>query len=428
MHSSMKVISAALCLSCFSVPALAIDVQDIIDRNKQITQNPEMFVTAEEAEKRLAPGDRERFQAAAQEIMDSTKVRVDREIQRVSYDGEAQMFQRDANAEITDGAGLGKNMKAKPALGASGEIRYVVYLSFGMPDNEFDQAMKAIKLRDDTFGVIVGLAEKDHSIPDTMKLIYKRWIEANPDTEVPASVYLDPTLFDDHAVESVPTIIRFDGEDPTLTVKGMLNIDWVEDKYEAGARNKLAQQGPVYEIAEENFMDTIKRRMENIDAEKMKREAVDRFWGNQDFAKLPVAEETASYMVDLSFTVSESLQLPSGEYLARKGDRINPLDMLPFQRIGIVFDGSDPAQVAWANEEVKRAMNKDALPILMTTDLDISEDGWEAFRQLNNAIPGYPVKMAVGPVIQRFQVEKVPSRFEQDGKMIRVTEFGKEEY
>ena len=428
MRSSAKAICTALCLSTLSMPILAFDIQEIIEYNKQITDNPESYVTAEEAAMRIAPGDDETFRKAAEEILSSTEGRVDLEIQRVTYDGQKQVFNRDAEAEVVAGMGLGQNLEPQSALGSSGDIRYVVYLSLGMPDQEFDQAMKAIKDRDDAFGVISGLAGKDHSIPDTMKLLYKRWLKANPDSEVAPLVYLDPTLFTDHAVEVVPTIIRFDGQEPTLTVKGMLNIDWVDERFELGKRGNIGQQGQIYEIAEENFMETIKRRMADIDGEKMQEEAVGRFWGHQKFSKLPLAEETASFMVDLSFTVNDDVQLPNGDYLAKRGDKINPLDMLPFQRVGIVFDGSDPAQVAWANKEVERAMKNKALPILMTTDLDISEDGWEAFEALNNSIPGYPVKMAVAPVIQRFQVEKVPSRFEQDGKMIRVTEFGKEDY
>jgi conjugal transfer pilus assembly protein TraW len=261
-----------------------------------------------------------------------------------------------------------------------------------------------------------------------MKLLFKRWNDHDPEPKEPPLIYLDPNLFNDYGVSSVPTIIRFDGSTPTLKVQGMLNVDWVADQFELGRRGTLGQQGPIYEIAEENFMDTVKRRMANLDTDKMKAEAKNRFWNNQKFARLPPARKTASFVVDLTFTVNESIKTPSGKILATKGDKVNPLDIMPFRRIGLVFDGSKPEQVAWAIKEVQRAKQKNTLPIVMITDLDISEDGWKAFEELNNSIAGFPLKMANAPIVERFQVEKVPSRFEQDGNMIRVTEFGKEDY
>ena len=428
MRTVLTTLCTALMLAGISSTVSAQFEMDQFDEHKGILENPEQYISKEEVERLRAPGDNEELRQAAQDITTETHARIDEELQRLKFDEQEWAFTRDENAQIEKGAGLGKNLKPKSGLGPPGDVRYVVYLSLGMPDIEFEQAMKAIKARDDAFGVIVGLAEKDHTIPDTMKLLFKRWNNHDPDSIEPPLIYLDPNLFNDYGVSSVPTIIRFDGSTPTLKVQGMLNIDWVSEQFELGRRGDLNQQGPIYEIAEENFMDTVKRRMAGLDADKMKSEAKNRFWNNQKFARLPVARETASFTVDLTFTVKETIQLPSGDVLATKGDKVNPLEVMPFQRIGLVFDGSQPDQVEWARKEVRRAKQKNTLPIVMITDLDISEDGWKAFEELNDSIPGFSVKMANTPIIQRFQVEKVPSRFEQDGNMIRVTEFGREDY
>lgn len=428
MRTVMTIACTALLLAGIS-PILSAQLQmDQFEGHKDILENPEQYISKEEVERLRAPGDNEKLRDAAQDITTETNERIDEELQRLKFDEQEWLFTRDENAEIEKGAGLGQNQKPRSALGEPGDVRYVVYLSLGMPDTEFEEAMKAIKARDDAFGVIVGLAEKDHSIPDTMKLLFKRWNDHDPGAIEPPLIYLDPNLFNDYGVSSVPTIIRFDGDTPTLKVQGMLNIDWVSEQFDLGRRGQLDQQGPIYEIAEENFMDTVKRRMADIDADKLKADAKNKFWNNQAFARLPAARETASFKVDLTFTVKETIQTPSGDVLATKGDKVNPLDVMPFQRIGVVFDGSQPDQVEWARKEVQRAQQKNILPILMITDLDISEDGWEAFEELNNSIPGVAVKMANAPIVQRFQVEKVPSRFEQDGNMIRVTEFGREDY
>jgi|AntRauTorcE11898_2_1112593.scaffolds.fasta_scaffold05256_4 conjugal transfer pilus assembly protein TraW len=428
MRTVLTTLCTALMLAGIA-PTLSAQFQlDQFEGHKDIFENPEQYITKEEVERLRAPGDNEKLRQAAQDITTETNARIDEELQRLKFDEQDWLFTRDENAEIEKGAGLGKNLKPKSALGLQGDVRYVVYLSLGMPDIEFEEAMKAIKARDDTFGVIIGLAEKNHTIPDTMKLLFKRWNDHDPEAKEPPLIYLDPNLFNDYGVSSVPTIIRFDGSTPTLKVQGMLNVDWVADQFELGRRGTLGQQGPIYEIAEENFMDTVKRRMANLDTDKMKAEAKNRFWNNQKFARLPPARKTASFVVDLTFTVNESIKTPSGKILATKGDKVNPLDIMPFRRIGLVFDGSKPEQVAWAIKEVQRAKQKNTLPIVMITDLDISEDGWKAFEELNNSIAGFPLKMANAPIVERFQVEKVPSRFEQDGNMIRVTEFGKEDY
>lgn len=427
MRFAATTVCAALCASLISTPLAADFELDQFEASRDIIENPGQYVSPDMADRLREPGDDETLKTVAKEIADETHQRVDEDLQRLKFDEQNWVFERDETAEVEPGAGLGKNMKTQSALGKDGEVRYVVYLSLGMPDQEFTEAMKAIKSRDDAFGVIIGLAEKDHTIPDTMKLLYQRWNDHDPDSEVPPLIYMDPNLFTDYSVKRVPTVIRFDGRKPTLKVHGMLNIDWVEDQFEAGRTGELGQQGPTYEIAEEPFMETVKRRMAKLDPDKMKRQAMDRFWSKQNFTKLPTAEKTASFQVDLTFTVKEDLQTPSGTYLARKGQQINPLDTMPFQRIGIVFDAKDPEQVAWAQEEVKRAKRKKTLPIVMITDLDISEDGWEEFRALNDSIPGIAVKMANAAILDRFEVEKVPSRFEQDGKFIRVTEFSEED-
>lgn len=428
MRLSAPAFCAAIAAALLSQHLAAEFQLDEFEASKEVIQNPERYISPEMAARLQAPGDDEQLQEVAKSIAAETNKRIDEELQRLKFDEQNWVFERDAEAKVEPGKGLGQNKQPQSALGQPGEIRYVVYLSLGMPDQEFTQAMTAIKSRDDAFGVIVGLAEKDHSIPDTMKLIYRRWNNHDPESEVPPLIYMDPNLFDDYAVRDVPTIIRFDGKTPTVKVRGMLNFDWVEDQFEAGRTGNLGQQGPVYEIAEEHFMETVKRRMAKLNPDKMKQQAMDRFWSNQNFTLLPDAQETASFKVDLTFTVQRDIQTPNGTYLARKGQKVNPLDIMPFQRIGIVFDASEPAQVAWAQKEVIRAQKKQTIPIVMITDLDISEDGWEAFRTLNNSIPGVAVKMANAPILERFQVEKVPSRFEQDGKFIRVTEFAEEDY
>lgn len=60
------------------------------------------------------------------------------------------------------------------------------------------------------------------------------------------------------------------------------------------------------------------------------------------------AQQTRSWTYDPSFTVSKDLSDHKGNVFAKKGQRINPLETVPFGDPFIFIDGDDEDQVYWA--------------------------------------------------------------------------------
>ena len=308
----------------------------------------------------------------------------------------------------------------------SGQIRYIVYLSFSMPDALFADVVRAINARDDAAGVIQGLLEPHHTIPDTVAALYQRLEEIGFERDQAPSLYIDSELFTEFDVTNVPKIIRFDGETPTISIKGLPNIDYLARQFDQGQRGSLGVQGNLYEIQEENFIEMVKRRAGELDGDKLVDQTVSRFWNGQQMHPLPMANETNSYLVDLTITVEQDIITPQGHAIARAGDRINPLDQIPFNRVGIIFDGTEKAQLDWAIEQAQEALSNNNAPIMMTTRIDHSEDGWANYEHINEHFP-MGLKLLDHMIINRFDIQHAPSKFEQHGRYIKVTEVALDE-
>ena len=118
----------------------------------------------------------------------------------------------------------------------------------------------------------------------------------------------------------------------------------------------LGVHGPLFEIAEPSILDTIKARLQEMDADgqldAMKHEMQDRTraYVNRPRAVpgLGKAMEPASWDVDLSITLERDLADHNGVVFARAGTVINPLGYSRFNKRIVILDGDDTAQVAFA--------------------------------------------------------------------------------
>lgn len=127
----------------------------------------------------------------------------------------------------------------------------------------------------------------------------------------------------------------------------------------AAAAKDFGRHGPMWEIAEPSILETIKERLgvmeKNGEIEAMKDEmqAKTRAYVNRPrpVEGLSKAVEPRSFSIDLSIEVKRDLTDHKGRVFARAGTRINPLHYSIFNKRIVVFDGDDPAQVAFALSE-----------------------------------------------------------------------------
>lgn len=115
-------------------------------------------------------------------------------------------------------------------------------------------------------------------------------------------------------------------------------------------------QGTVWPIAEPDVRMIIFKDMMKIDQEKLRNQVADD--AKSFISRLPKrdftsAEKTTKSLIDVSVELSQDIKVPvkddkgnySWQYLARKGDRVNPLKTKRLGQLLYFFNGSDPAQV-----------------------------------------------------------------------------------
>jgi len=118
------------------------------------------------------------------------------------------------------------------------------------------------------------------------------------------------------------------------------------------------------------------------------------------------AIERKSTYFDPTYLVQEDIEV-DGEVIVKAGTQINPLEKFDLPGGLLLFDGSDPAQVAWAKKEppdFKWVLVKGS-PIA----LEEQEGRPVYFDQL-------------GFLSSRFEINNVPARVKQDGTFLLIEE------
>lgn len=186
-----------------------------------------------------------------------------------------------------------------------------------------------------------------------------------------------------------------------------------------GAVTNLGRFGAVYPVAEPDALEEIVQAASRIDwaaffdPQKMSEKI--RSWKPADLRKLPRAEEERVRLVDLSWTLPFDIPRVNekGEVvgiLYPRGYTFNPLDYVSYPRTLVVIDGTDPLQVGWFE---KSRYADDPQVVLLVTDGSWYEL-WERLKR--------PVFYALGLVIDRLKIEKVPSVVRQKGRYMEVKE------
>jgi conjugal transfer pilus assembly protein TraW len=146
--------------------------------------------------------------------------------------------------------------------------------------------------------------------------------------------------------------------------------------------------------------------------------AIARYWQGAALEPLPPATEVRVREIDPTISAEHDLVLPDGKVLARAGDRINPLDRMPFRQRLVVFDATDPAQVQTAQD--LGAKTGVARVIYLASNLERTA-GWEAFNDVQSQL-GAPLYLLTADVRERFALQRVPASVEAKGRVFLVTE------
>ena len=258
-----------------------------------------------------------------------------------------------------------------------------------------------------------GVAE-DESLMDFVRQIHGLLAGVEPVPEV----VLDPTPFAAAGVDIAPVLLAQGPDGELARVAGLADPQWLRARVLAGERGDLGVRGPVKGVSEPDLIEELQRRLAALDLGKLREQALARYWQRVAFAELPVAAEPRTREIDPTITAPRDVRTADGTVLVRAGERVNPLDRLPFTQRLVVFDASDERQVATAQapgtggrRAARGVSGQPSGPPFWLGRARSVEDTLDA-----------PVYLLTPDLRERFALERVPAFVESRGRVFVVAE------
>jgi len=321
-----------------------------------------------------------------------------------AHDPQLQTIAKQAKTQIDKVVnGQLANSGASQVHAVKGDV-YRIFVSQSLPDATIQAIMDLARNRPDVVVEVRGFTA-DQTM-GAMVAWMRRFMTAKvPFQQVP-DVEIDPDRFTQVAVTRVPAIAIYRDDKPIAWARGSYAVDTLAEKAGAGATGDLGVWGQSFPVVEQDLGKRLQSNFSKIDFAGMKNKAVVDFWSQYPFIDIPAATRDSVTAFDPSFVVNQDIQLPDGRFLAHKGDRVNPLDRLPFDQVLVAFDATSEAQRKTTLSIVRALGTKHRLTI-MTTHLAQKDP----MRQLNDlqAQMGWPVYVLNQQLQTSFHITTVPS-------------------
>lgn len=315
----------------------------------------------------------------------------------------------------------GSNRKNNQASIASNPDVVYVFLTLGGGEegrHRFEDQLRALVDMKNVTVLLRGLPAGTRRIDELIGLlatITKTVPDAPP-------VSLDPERFRKAHIEAAPTVVFYRDDAPLARISGSLEISYLKARVEDGHRGALGQRGEIYPIAERDLMSVIRERWASIDWKAAKRQAIQDYWHAYTPSALPQATKPRAATTDPSVTVAHTIRAPDGQVIARKGQHINPLSVVPFTGKIIAFDGRKPKQVRLAGLLAKRARAEGLRAILLTQGLPGDKPSFDALKRLERTL-GAKIYLLDAQMIQRFNIQALPATVRSRGNVFITREF-----
>lgn len=309
-----------------------------------------------------------------------------------------------------------------------------IFISYSL-DREVLRAMfDKNRGRDDVIFVMRGVPD-GKGIADGIREMQELATEKEP----VINCILDPTLFEAFGVKAVPTVVRAKGairdplKDPAAKtakpeliakVEGLDNDEWLLRQIEHDEKGDLGQQGEIFEIAEPDMIKVMMARAAAIDWEAKKEAALKRVWTNQHFEPLAKAGETVTRELDPSIMVTQDMKDADGNIIHAAGTVINPLDIMPFTQVMMIFDPLDEEERKEIDRQRKtwEKEHPGAVISYLVTRID-RDKGWDSYKEITDWLDA-PIYLLTPEVKSRWQLRVTPSivTADNDKKVFLVEE------
>ena len=310
-----------------------------------------------------------------------------------------------------------------------GSADTVIAVSYSLGQSALKSIMEDVSGHDSVMMVMRGVPEGQKIGPGVRQLQrLARTVDPMP------SVTINPTLFRDHGIQKVPTMLRIGNRrltkrgceyDVMARVSGITNPQFLDRRIEMGDQGNLGQRGPIKEIAEPDLIKVMKKRMAQISWQQKIDGAKDRIWDNQRLVELPKAKTNRTRKVSAEIVATADIKDSKGNVLVAKGERVNQLDVRDWTTRLIIFDSTSEKQISVAEREIVKAKSEGYRPILMISDID-RDNGFKTLDNLSQRL-GHRIYLLAPDTVQRFRVERTPTVISATDRDFVVEEIGMEE-
>ncbi|MBN3262957.1 type-F conjugative transfer system protein TraW [Pectobacterium brasiliense] len=176
--------------------------------------------------------------------------------------------------------------------------------------------------------------------------------------------------------------------------------------------------GHLYQPAEQDMLAFIENRLKSMEQtgelDRLKDEAIERVKRNAvrpaPVIGLMPATTYRTFNFDPSMTVANDITDMKGNVIARKGDKVNPLDKVPYSTTLYFIDADDKDQLAWVKKEILGKVNFKV--ILVKGNIKDASDALDEQIYFDQS----------GTLTDKFGFKSVPVKISRDGHFLKVEE------
>lgn len=407
--------------------------------NPSVRREEDILAAVEIAKQKVDPEQYAKFEAQsarfADELLSAQSISKFADVLRELVDAYPEVTKAVPDIDARINALEGKDADGKP-LAETDKRQTYVFISQSLGKETLKGIFEQHQYRSDIVYVLIGV-EKDAGIADGIRGIqqFASQFETRP------HIVIDPVLFETYGITRVPSVVvarstpyavgsvnkRQTGK---LIAKatGLADDRWVKDQIEAGETGDLGIRGQTWDISEVNMLALMKKRIAEVDWKAKRDAALKNFWKNRQFDVLPTAEKSRTRIIDPTIYVEKDIKDLAGRYIRRAGDKVNPLEIRPFTRVLLVFNGSSTSEVDrlsdYLKEKAKSDKNFRARARFIVTSLDKTR-GWDAYTELADRFDAH-IQFLMPEIKERWQIEKTPAIVyaDNDAKHFVVEELG----
>ncbi|MEQ9883220.1 type-F conjugative transfer system protein TraW [Pectobacterium brasiliense] len=176
--------------------------------------------------------------------------------------------------------------------------------------------------------------------------------------------------------------------------------------------------GHLYQPAEQDMLVFIENRLKAMEQtgelDRLKDEAIERVKRNAvrpaPVSGLTSATTYRTFNFDPSMIVANNITDMKGNVIARKGDKVNPLDKVPYSTTLYFIDGDNIEHIAWVKKQIAGKVNFKV--ILVNGNIKDTSDALDEQIYFDQS----------GVLTEKFGFKSIPVKVSRDGSVLKVEE------